>query len=109
VTDQDAVIERILTSYDTTTVVGASAAAFKAAHTVAAHMQRHGWRIIPVNPHADDILGEPVYRRLGNVPGRWAWSTCSGLLGRRRTSRGRPSRRGPPPKAPDCSSWRTAA
>jgi predicted CoA-binding protein len=69
VTDQDAVIERILTSYDTITVVGASAAAFKAAHTVPAHMQRHGWRIIPVNPHADDILGEPVYRRLGDVPG----------------------------------------
>jgi uncharacterized protein len=49
VTDQDAVIERILTSYDTITVVGASAAAFKAAHTVPAHMQRHGWRIIPVS------------------------------------------------------------
>ena len=68
-TDQDAVIERILASYHTITVVGGSAAAFKAAHTVPAHMQRHGWRIIPVNPHADDILGEPVYRRLGDVPG----------------------------------------
>jgi uncharacterized protein len=30
--------------------------------------QRHGWRIIPVNPHADQILGEPVYRTLGDVP-----------------------------------------
>jgi predicted CoA-binding protein len=31
-------------------------------------MQRHGWRIIPVNPHADAILGEPVYRALRDVP-----------------------------------------
>lgn len=67
-TDTDAIVERILTSYDTITVVGASAHAAKAAHTVARHMQRHGWRIIPVNPHADKILGEPVYRRLGDVP-----------------------------------------
>jgi hypothetical protein len=49
-------------------VVGASAAAFKAAHSVPAHMQRHGWRIIPVNPHADQILGEQVYRTLADVP-----------------------------------------
>jgi len=68
VTDADAVVERILTSYATIAVVGASAAAAKAAHTVPAHMQRHGWRIIPVNPHADQILGEPVYRTLGEVP-----------------------------------------
>jgi len=68
VTDTDVVVKRILTTYDTITVVGASAFAHKAAHSVPAHMQRHGWRIIPVNPHADTILGEPVYRALGDVP-----------------------------------------
>jgi uncharacterized protein len=68
VTDTDAIVERILTSYGTITVVGASAHAAKAAHTVPAHMQRQGWRIIPVNPHADEILGEPVYRSLREVP-----------------------------------------
>jgi predicted CoA-binding protein len=68
VNDTDAIVERILTSYDTITVVGASAAPSKAAHSVPAHMQRHGWRIIPVNPHADEILGEQVYRRIGDVP-----------------------------------------
>ena len=62
------VVERILTTYDTITVVGASAAPAKAAHYVPAHMQQHGWRIIPVNPHADTILGEPVHRTLGDVP-----------------------------------------
>ena len=64
----DAIVERILTSYDTITVVGASASPVKDAHRVAAHMQRHGWRIIPVNPHADQILSERVYRTLADVP-----------------------------------------
>jgi predicted CoA-binding protein len=68
VTDTDDLVEHILRSYETITVVGASAAASKAAHSVPAHMQRHGWRIIPVNPHADEILGEPVYRSLAEVP-----------------------------------------
>jgi uncharacterized protein len=68
VTDTDAIVELILTSYDTITVVGASADDAKAAHTVPAHMQRNGWRIVPVNPHADQILGEPVYRTLADVP-----------------------------------------
>ena len=66
--DTDALVERILTIYDTITVVGASRASAKAAHYVPAHMQRHGWRIVPVNPHAEQILGEPVYRVLADVP-----------------------------------------
>jgi len=70
VTGTDAIVERILTGYGTITVVGASAAAAKAAHSVPAHMQRHGWRIIPVNPHASEILGEQAYRTLGEVPGQ---------------------------------------
>jgi uncharacterized protein len=64
----DAIVEQILTRYGTITVVGASAAPAKAAHYVPAHMRRHGWRIIPVNPHADEILGEPVYRTLADLP-----------------------------------------
>jgi uncharacterized protein len=68
VTDAGDIVQRILTCYGTITVVGASAAATKAAHSVPAHMQRHGWRIIPVNPHASEIFGEQVYRTLGDVP-----------------------------------------
>lgn len=66
----DATVERILTSYDTITVVGASSAPAKAAHRVPAQMQAHGWRIIPVNPFAKEILGERVYRSLAEVPGQ---------------------------------------
>jgi hypothetical protein len=68
VTSTDATVDHILRGYDTITVVGASAATTKAAHSVPAQMQNHGWRIIPVNPHASEILGEPVYRTLADVP-----------------------------------------
>jgi uncharacterized protein len=80
----DAIVEQILTRYDTITVVGASAAPAKAAHYVPAHMQRHGWRIVPVNPHADEILGEPVYRTLADLP------TAPGLVDVFRPSRQTP-------------------
>ena len=66
--DTEAVIDRILRTYPVITVVGASASVAKAAHYVPAHMQRHGWRIIPVNPHETEILGEPVYRKIADVP-----------------------------------------
>ena len=64
----DEVVERILTAYDTITVVGASANDAKAAQGVSALMQRHGWRIIPVNLRGGTILGEPAYRTLAEVP-----------------------------------------
>ncbi|MEC4616008.1 CoA-binding protein [Tsukamurella tyrosinosolvens] len=67
-TATDDLIERILRDYDTITVVGASVDPAKAAHDVPAYMQHRGWRIIPVNPHADEILGEPVYRTLADAP-----------------------------------------
>jgi len=65
----DEVVEHLLTSYDTIVVVGASATPGKAAHSVPAHMQRHGWRVVPVNPRGGHILGEPVYPTLADVPG----------------------------------------
>jgi predicted CoA-binding protein len=66
--DVDAIVERILTTYDTIAVVGASAAPHKAAHYVPVHMQQHGWRIIPVNLRAGQLLGEQAYRTLADVP-----------------------------------------
>ncbi|MGC5259196.1 CoA-binding protein [Gordonia sp. DT218] len=64
----DEVVEQILRTYDTITVVGASANPSKAANEVPAYMAEHGWRIIPVNPHADEIVGQKVYRTLAEVP-----------------------------------------
>jgi uncharacterized protein len=63
----DIVVEQILTGYDTITVVGASADPAKAAHRVPAVMQRHGWRIVPVNLRGGRLLGEQAYRTLAEV------------------------------------------
>jgi predicted CoA-binding protein len=49
-------------------VVGASRDPGKTAHAVPAQLQRYGWRIIPVNPYADEIFGEKVYRSLADIP-----------------------------------------
>jgi len=67
--DTDDIVERILRRYDAITVVGASKVPGKAAHYVPEHMQRHGWRIIPVNPTATTVLGETAYPALAEVPG----------------------------------------
>jgi uncharacterized protein len=59
---------QILSEFRTVAVVGLSADPTKAAHSVPAAMQAYGWRVIPVNPHADELLGERVYRRLADIP-----------------------------------------
>lgn len=66
--DTDEVVRRILSTYDTITVVGASADPSKPAHRVPAYMQRHGWRIVPVTPEAESVLGERAYPSLAEVP-----------------------------------------
>jgi predicted CoA-binding protein len=65
--DEGLRLRAILDNNDTIVVVGASRYAEKDAHAVPARLQRAGWRIIPVNPHADEILGEHVYRTLADV------------------------------------------
>jgi predicted CoA-binding protein len=60
--------ERLLRTYDTITVVGASRDPGKEAHAIPAHMKRHGWRIIPVNPYVEELFGEKAYPTLADVP-----------------------------------------
>jgi uncharacterized protein len=61
-------VEKILATYNTITVVGASSLTLKPAHYVPLHMQQHGWRIIPVNPLAREVLGATAYPTLADVP-----------------------------------------
>jgi hypothetical protein len=61
-------LRRIL-DYDRIAVVGASTDYDKAAHIVPAYLQRHGYELTPVNPNADEILGERTYDSLADVPG----------------------------------------
>ena len=49
-------------------VVGASRDPNKAGGSVPAGLQQRGFRIIPINPYADTLFGERVYRSLAEVP-----------------------------------------
>ncbi len=52
-------------------VIGLSDNPAKPSHSVSAHMQRHGYRILPINPaipSVSTVLGEPVYPSLANLP-----------------------------------------
>jgi hypothetical protein len=62
-----ATIERVLTA-QTWAVVGLTAHSWRAAHGVAGFLQRHGKRIVPVNPTGEAVHGEPGYARLEDIP-----------------------------------------
>ena len=58
----------ILAGAGTIAVVGASRDPDKAGGSVPAGLQRRGFRIIPINPYAETLFGEKVYRSLLDVP-----------------------------------------
>lgn len=60
--------ERILREFRSIAVVGLSRDPSKAAHAIPARMQRAGFRVIPVNPFVDSLLGEKSYASLSEVP-----------------------------------------
>ena len=57
-------VARILDSYRTVAVVGLSPKPHRDSFEVAQYMQAQGWRIIPINPNAQSILGEKAYPSL---------------------------------------------
>ncbi len=58
----------ILEAATTIAVVGASRDPIKAGGSVPGGLQRRGFRIIPINPFAEVLFGETVYRSLAEVP-----------------------------------------
>ena len=58
----------ILERYKTLAVVGLSSKVMRPSHGVAEYMQQHGYRVIPVNPHETEVLGEKAYPSLEAVP-----------------------------------------
>ena len=61
-------IAEILRVCRTIAVVGLSAKRYRPSYGVAEYMQRAGYRIIPVNPHETEILGEKCYPDVESVP-----------------------------------------
>ena len=64
----DRVVERILRQARTVAVVGLSPDPRRPSHGVARYLQQAGYRIIPVNPNVDEVLGERAYPTLQAVP-----------------------------------------
>ena len=62
--DTTATMADILTRYRTVAVVGLSPKPHRDSYEVSRYMQAQGWRIIPINPNASEILGERVYPTL---------------------------------------------
>ena len=67
-TDDIATLRRILKTCKTVAVVGLSAEWHRPSNFVAKYLQSHGYRVIPVNPRYDSILGEKSYARLEDIP-----------------------------------------
>ena len=61
-------IQRVLHSASTIAIVGLSSNELRASHFVGFYLQRHGYRVIPVNPRETEVLGEPSYASLLDVP-----------------------------------------
>ena len=61
-------IAEILQTYRTIAVVGLSSSPWRPSHSVSKYMQAHGYRIIPVNPNEETVLGERAYPTLEDVP-----------------------------------------
>lgn len=52
----------------TIAVVGLSPDPFRPSHVVASYMQRHGYRVVPVNPYCEMVLHERAYPDLDSIP-----------------------------------------
>ena len=61
-------IIEILKNTKTIAIAGLSPDSSKASNMVAVYLQSAGFKIIPVYPKEDTILGEKVYRNISEIP-----------------------------------------
>ena len=66
--NNDQTMKDILLSARTIASVGLSSNQEKESYWIVAYLKEQGYRIIPVNPTADEILGEKAYPDLESVP-----------------------------------------
>jgi predicted CoA-binding protein len=68
VSPEDRELRVLLGEVHTIAVVGLSSKRDRPSNSVAAYLQRHGYRIVPVNPNETEVLGEPAYASLLDIP-----------------------------------------
>src|SRR5436190_18953868 len=61
-------IQRVLYGASTVAIVGLSSNELRASNFVGYYLQRHGYRVFPVNPRETETLGETSYASLRDVP-----------------------------------------
>ena len=61
-------IQRVLLDAKTIAIVGLSGNPLRASNFVGFYVQRHGYRVIPVNPREPEIFGEQSFASLRDVP-----------------------------------------
>lgn len=66
--DQNQLMKEILQSVKTVASVGLSSNPEKESFVIAQYLKDQGYRIIPVNPTATEIMGEKVYPDLSSIP-----------------------------------------
>ena len=66
--DDITTLRRILRTNRTIAVVGLSANWYRPSYFAAKYMQEHGYRVVPVNPMYDEVLGERCYKSLRDIP-----------------------------------------
>jgi hypothetical protein len=64
---EDRELAILLGDVHTIAVVGASSKPSRPSYQIAAYLQDHGYRIVPVNPNETEILGEPAYPSLRDI------------------------------------------
>jgi hypothetical protein len=63
-------LRRILRDNKVLAVVGLSAQWHRPSHFAAKYMLEHGYRVIPVNPQYQEVLGQKCYASLRDIPGK---------------------------------------
>jgi predicted CoA-binding protein len=66
----DRAMRQILETAKTIAVVGLSDKPDRDSYHVAQYLQQRGYRIIPVNPTVDEVLGEKSYASVAEIPGQ---------------------------------------
>jgi uncharacterized protein len=65
---EDRELRALLGVVHTVAVVGLSSNPARPSYQVARYLQEHGYRIVPVNPNEAEVLGEPAYPSLAEIP-----------------------------------------
>ena len=61
-------LKSTLETAQTIAVVGCSDRPSRTSYAIARYLQEAGYRMIPVNPNCDEILGEPCYPDVQSIP-----------------------------------------